>query len=189
MTTGRTTASRSARMAARRSQALRAAARAEAGAIAAATAETVALEEGRGADFATVDGPTGRRYRRRPGLEHLALKGRLSPAQRAAGERYGAFFRKAVEAGSPASSLAVGGGGATPLSSVISVAEARALAAAELAQLRRRLHWHKDLVGACDMICGQELTPREAAGGEREAGRLEAVLAVALDLLATRDVR
>jgi len=42
---------------------------------------------------------------------------------------------------------------------------------------------HPTLVGACDRICGLELTPREAAGGDREAGRLEAVLAVALDLL------
>jgi glutathione S-transferase len=42
---------------------------------------------------------------------------------------------------------------------------------------------HPNLVGACDRICGQELTPREAAGGDREAGRLEAVLAIALDLL------
>jgi hypothetical protein len=40
-------------------------------------------------------------------------------------------------------------------------------------------------VAACDRICGQELTPREAAGADREAGRLEAVLAIALDLLLT----
>jgi len=45
------------------------------------------------------------------------------------------------------------------------------------------------LITACDLICGEELTPREAAGGEREAGRLEAVLAVALDILAAADRR
>ena len=36
----------------------------------------------------------------------------------------------------------------------------------------------------CDLICGQELTPREAGGGDRDAARIEAVLKVALDLLA-----
>jgi hypothetical protein len=37
---------------------------------------------------------------------------------------------------------------------------------------------------ACDLVCGRELTPREAGGGDREGVRLEAVLLVALDLLA-----
>jgi hypothetical protein len=53
-----------------------------------------------------------------------------------------------------------------------------------LADFRRRLCGHPDLVAACDVICGEEKTPREAAGGDRDAGRLEAVLKVALDLLA-----
>jgi hypothetical protein len=39
-------------------------------------------------------------------------------------------------------------------------------------------------VAACDLVCGEEKTPREAAGGEREASRMEAVLKVALDILA-----
>ena len=45
-------------------------------------------------------------------------------------------------------------------------------------------HQHPTLLAACDLVCGQELTPREAARTDREAGRLEAVLEVALDLLA-----
>jgi hypothetical protein len=65
----------------------------------------------------------------------------------------------------------------------LSAAETRLRARRHLAGLRRRLADHPTLVGACDRICGQELTPREAAGGDREAGRLEAVLAIALDLL------
>jgi hypothetical protein len=42
-----------------------------------------------------------------------------------------------------------------------------------------------DLIAACDRVCGEELTPREAAGGEREAARLEAILKVALDILSS----
>jgi hypothetical protein len=52
--------------------------------------------------------------------------------------------------------------------------------------MRARLFGQGDLVDACDRICGRELTPREAGGGDREGARLEAVLKVALDLLAMR---
>jgi hypothetical protein len=65
----------------------------------------------------------------------------------------------------------------------LTAAEARLRARHHLAGLRRRLKDHPALVAACDRICGLEQTPREAAGGDREAGRLEAVLAIALDLL------
>jgi len=44
-------------------------------------------------------------------------------------------------------------------------------------------------VAACDRICGEELTPREATKAEREAYQLEAILAVALDMLASGDGR
>lgn len=53
-----------------------------------------------------------------------------------------------------------------------------------LGELRARLLRQPDLVAACDLICGEEKTPREAAGGDRDAGRIEAVLKVALDILA-----
>ena len=72
----------------------------------------------------------------------------------------------------------------TPLTEVLAQAEARMAAAAKLALYRRKLHQHPTLLAACDLVCGQELTPREAARTDREAGRLEAVLEVALDLLA-----
>ena len=48
--------------------------------------------------------------------------------------------------------------------------------------------WVNDFASwdVCDQVCGQELTPREAGGGDREAQRIEAVLKVALDILAMR---
>ena len=127
--------------------------------------------------------------RRLSGLEHLSRRGRISRSQRAAGEAYGAVWRRSRSEGGLPSSLAragdpLGGGRSAPDPGAgLSAAEARLRARRHLAGLRRRLADHPTLVGACDRICGQELTPREAAGGDREAGRLEAVLAVALDLL------
>jgi len=119
--------------------------------------------------------------RRLSGLESLQRRGRISRSQRAAGEAYGAVWRRSRSEASLPSSLAaetsLGLGGARRAPDPgrgLTAAEARLRARHHLAALRRR---------PCDRICGQELTPREAAGGDREAGRLEAVLAIALDLL------
>jgi hypothetical protein len=127
-------------------------ARAELRAVTEGVAETVALSRRRGAAFAKEPGSRETPYRRQCGLDWLAKKGRLTPRQLAAGERYGECYRRA--------------------------------AAARLALYRRQLLEQQDLIGACDRICGQELTPRGAGGGEREGLRLEAVLKVALDILA-----
>jgi len=103
------------------------------------------------------------------------------------GERYGACYRRVAGEPSIPSSLDVkpGDSGGASLPTVLARAEARAQAARKLDEYRRRLGGQETLVAACDLICGQELTPREAAGCERAAGKLEAVLAVALDLLAS----
>ena len=163
--------------------------REEARRVADGVEETVELSCRRGAAFEAPQRPASGRpgaYRRRAGLDWIAGKGRLNPAQKAAGERYGACYRKAKAEGAIGSSLAMptGDGAGAPLTEVLSRAEARVRAQERLAQFRGRLYGQPDLVAACDLICGEELTPREAAGGEREAGRLEAVLSVALDLLA-----
>ena len=63
-------------------------------------------------------------------------------------------------------------------------AAGRQRAQAELAGYRARLFGQSDLVSVCDLVCGQELTPREAGDGDRDAQRIEAVLKVALDILA-----
>ncbi|MDP3854373.1 hypothetical protein [Phenylobacterium sp.] len=171
------------------SGARRAQAKAEAQAVAEGVAETVALSIARGGAFEVpADARRGKPYRRQAGLDWLAAKGRLSPAQRAAGERYGACYRRARGEIAIASTLDVkpglSGGTGAPLSEVLAKAEANAQARARLAAYRRRLWDQSALVAACDKICGEELTPREAAAAEREASRLEAVLAVALDILA-----
>lgn len=163
-------------------------ARAEARAVAEGVAETVALSVARGVGFESPDAAGRKPYRRQAGLEWLMGKGRLTSAQRAAGERYGACYRRARGEISIPSTLDVKPGlsaaGGTPLTEVVAMAEASAQARARLAAYRRRLWDQAALVAACDKVCGEELTPREAAAMEREAYQIEAVLAVALDILA-----
>ena len=79
-----------------------------------------------------------------------------------------------------------GGGwsGGRRLAAVLGQAESSAQAAGKLAHYRRLLHGQPALIAACDSVCGLELTPREASSGDREAGKLEAVLLVGLDILA-----
>lgn len=167
-------------------------ARLEARRVAEGVAETVALSAARGAEFEAPPVARGERqrpYRRLAGLDWLLRKGRLTTAQKAAGERYGRCYRVAQGAVAIASTLDVRPGGAaeTPLTAVIARAEANARARDALDDYRETLRRQPSLVAACDMICGEELTPREAArGGEREIYRLEAMLEVALDMLAAQ---
>ncbi|MFI4965804.1 MAG: hypothetical protein ACHP9T_10590 [Caulobacterales bacterium] len=165
--------------------------RAQARAVAEGVAESVALGRARGAAFEKPAARRGERetpYRRQAGLAWLAGKGRITARQAAAGEAYGACWRRAGAAPTIGSTLEVqpGGGlaGGPSLGLVLRQAAGRQRAEAELAGYRTRLFGQSDLVSVCDLICGQELTPREAAGGEREAARIEAVLKVALDILA-----
>lgn len=164
--------------------------RSEARAVADGVAETVGLGRARGAVFEKPAARKGERetpYRRQAGLEWLLKKGRISVAQKAAGETYGACWRRAGSAPSIGSTLEVqpsGGVAAGPsLNLVLKQAAGRQRAEAELAGMRVRLFGQSDLVTVCDLICGQELTPREAGGGDRDAARIEAVLKVALDIL------
>lgn len=166
-------------------------ARVEARAVTDGVAETVALSRARGAAIA--EPPAGRKrvcaqpYRKQSGLEWLARKGRLTAGQRTAGERYGDAYRRVKMEPSIPSTLNIRPGRAEaagpPLAEVLAHGEGTAQAQAVLARLRRRLSHQPDLVGACDLICGEQKTPREAVGAEREAARLEAVLKVALDIL------
>lgn len=169
----------------------RAAAEAEGRAVAEGVAETVALSRRRGAAI-TEPEAAGKRgaYRRQTGLDWLARKGRIEAKARAAGEHYGWAYRRAkLDPSIPSTlNLQPGGGqpGARSLEQVMAHGEGTAQALRRLTEMRRRLSGQPDLVAACDLVCGEEKTPREAAaGGERDAARLEAVLKVALDLLAT----
>lgn len=174
-------------------QAQQAKARAEAAAVAEGVAETVALSRARGA---VVVGPEpGRRtprvtpYRRLNGLDFLAAKGRISDEAKSLGEQYGWVYRRVKLEKAIPSTLDVRVRGqyvAPSLDEVLASSEATDAARRRLAEFRGRLRNHPDLVAVCDAICGEEKAPREAAGGERDAGRLEALLKVALDLLAMR---
>jgi hypothetical protein len=162
--------------------------REEARAVGEGVAETLGLEARRGAVFTTEAGETGRGgpYRRQPGLDWLARKGRISEPQKAAGLRYRDAYQVAQPTLSLASTLEVQPGmsaGGGSLKALVARAGRRQQAEAKLAMYRRQLADHPALIEACDLICGRELTPREAAGGEREGLKLEAVLLVALDLL------
>ncbi|RAK60859.1 hypothetical protein DJ021_14090 [Phenylobacterium hankyongense] len=162
-------------------------ARAQARAVTDGVAESVALSRSRGAAFAKEPGARDTPYRRQCGLDWLAKKGRLTARQLAAGERYGECYRLAAAEASIGSTLEVQPGslpGGPSLAQVLRQGAGRKQAATRLALYRRQLLEQADLIGACDRICGQELTPREAGGGEREGLRLEAVLKVALDILA-----
>jgi hypothetical protein len=164
--------------------------RTEARAVAEGVAETVTLSQARGAAIDKAPAQRGERetpYHRRSGLEWLFAKGKITERQRLAGERYGECYRRAGLHAPLTSSLALGPSGGTAggpsLGFLLKLAEGRRQAQAGLAARRAALFGQGDLVTACDRICGQEMTPREAAGGERDAARMEAVLKVALDLL------
>ena len=166
-------------------------ARAEASAVAEGVAETVALSRSRGQAIAEPSAGRPRTctqaYRRQTGLEWLSAKGRIDAKAKAAGERYGWAYRRVKLEKAIPSTLGehVRGEFVTPdLESVLAHGEGTVLARRKLGEFRRRLFRQADLVAACDMICGEEKTPREAAAGERDAGRIEAVLKVALDILA-----
>jgi hypothetical protein len=167
-------------------------ARAEAEAVSEGVSETVRLSRARGAAIAEPDRrrSAARRqpYRRLSGLDWLASKGRIDAQARAAGERYGAAYRRAKLDPSIPSTLGVEVGRApgpkAPPDSILALGEGTATARRRLGEYRARLSRQPDLVAACDLVCGEEMTPREAAGGDRDAGRLEAVLKVALDILA-----
>lgn len=166
-------------------------AQAEARAVMDGVGETVALSRRRGAAF---EGPSGKGaraqpYRRLSGLEWLLRKGRLSVAEAAAGERYGLAYRRAKLDPSIRSTLEVQAQAAlsapgASLKHLVAHAHGTAQAAGLLAAYRQRLLLQPDLVAACDAVCGEEKTPREAAGGDRDGTRLEAVLKVALSILA-----
>lgn len=170
----------------------RAKAQAEAAEVAAGVEETVALSRARGQAIAEPEAARRRvcaqPYRRQSGLDWLAGKGKIDAAGRAAGEAYGWAYRRVKLERAIPSTLDVkpGGGfvGAPPLEQILAHGEGTEAARRRLAEFRRRLSRQPDLVAACDLVCGEEKTPREAVGGDREAARLEAVLKVALDILA-----
>lgn len=166
----------------------RAKAKAEEAALVERLAETARLAQSRGEQL---DQPRqGRGERRKPmrrlcGLEWLHRKGRISDAQLAAGCRYGAAWRRVHGAASLRSILdrEVRTGDPRTVADLIAHSEGVSQARQKLALYRAMLRRQAELIRVCDRICGEGLTPREAAANGRAAEAIEAVLAVALDLL------
>lgn len=165
-------------------------ARIEAQAVADGVAETVALSRARGQSIVqTASRKRLTPYRRQTGLQWLESKGRINAEAKAAGERYGwAYRRVKMEKAIPSTlDQRVRGQFVAPDPEEIKAhGERTELARRKLTEFRMRLCRQADLVAACDLICGEEKTPREIASGDRETARLEAVLKVALDILAAQ---
>jgi hypothetical protein len=163
-------------------------ARADDAAIASGMTETRTLGEARGQEY---DAPPQKRgehrkpMRRLTGLVWLHAKNRLTDDQLAAGLRYGHAYQRATAEQSIRSILNrdVTSADGPTLARLIEHAEGTMHARQKLAMYRGMLSNQPGLVSACDRICGEELTPREASANGRTAEGLEAVLRVALDLL------
>jgi len=100
-------------------------ARREMRAVGEGVAETVALERARGAAFVVEAEDSRARlrpYRRQPGLDWLARKGRISEAQRTAGLRYRDAYliaQPTVAIGSTLEAQPGGGSGGPPLDALL----------------------------------------------------------------------
>jgi hypothetical protein len=77
-----------------------------------------------------------------------------------------------------------GGGGAGLLATATHLASAEWLADSRvrLEAARTSLGSHPGMILACDLICGQGLTPRDVSAVQREAEQIETTLRIALDL-------
>lgn len=121
------------------------------------------------------------------GLDWMLQRKKLTREQAAHGRRYGEDYRAAQTDGVvPLKSCLsgdVGGGGGIGLPPAATATEARH----SLASAQAALSHQSDLIAACDLICGRELTPwdvtRMNGGTQREAEQLVTTLRIALDLL------
>lgn len=163
-------------------------ARVEDAALEAALAAAVAHGEDKGAEFHRVPQKRGegrKPIRRLTGLGWLLGKDRITKDQYEAGARYASAYQKAKPEARIKSILdrEVGTGDGCTIAAMLATAEERVYAAERLARYRRQLAEQPALISACDLICGEEMTPREAANNGRGADSIEAVLKVALDIL------
>lgn len=159
--------------------------RAEALAVSRGVEETVGLRQERGEAFEAPKPKTAGRaapVRRLTGLQWLNRRGALNPRQLEAGEKYGAVYREANREVSLRSILDREVRG-EPTGDMLRLAERANQARAVLNRYRTWVGYGQ-LITACDLICGEELTPRQAGGNGAKADTLEALLIVALDLLA-----
>jgi hypothetical protein len=188
---GRRTAAQLAAAERRRNLALEAQARnrAEEWALESRLEETERLARGRGEALERPPRQHGegrKPMRRMTGLHWLLAKGRITPLQAQAGQRYGALWDRAIR-GDLGSSLRERIGGPAP--DHPGEAKMAALQAKEAADwaIRRGLPEEpgRQLVWLCGRVCGETATVREAAAGDRAAAeRMEVQLGICLNILA-----
>lgn len=146
--------------------------------------ETVNLDEGRGALFqhpVQGRGEDKKPYRRKSGLDWLLAKGRLEPEQMNAGLQYGDDWRTANDVSVKSCLMDIRGGGDETTPQQIRLSASRRLERAR----DDALCGHKAMIGLCDRVAGDGQRLRDIASGDDEkAQKFEAVLLVALDLLA-----
>lgn len=164
-------------------------ARAEAQALADRMAETRARGEARGEEFEQQPkrrGEQDKPLQRVTGLAWLYRKGKLTDDQFAAGSRYGACYRMAKGEASIRSILNrdVAGGEGPTLEALMQQSERNEQARAKLAMYRNQMQGEVTIITACDLICGDELTPREAAQNGRDATALEVLMIAGLSMMA-----
>lgn len=150
--------------------------------------ETVSLGAERGEAFDVPKSRRGERakpVRRLTGIDWLERQGRLKEPLLTLARLYGKRYREANEAAPLKSCLAERAAGSGPPSPEVTAALAarRAVAASRLAVMRQHLAFEPSLVQALDLICGQEMTPREATRNGAEAARLEGLLMAALGII------
>lgn len=150
--------------------------------------ETARLAEQRGEEL---DQPKQNRgegrkpMRRMSGLAWLHSKGKIDADQFAAGKRYGDAYRRAIAEQSIRSILnrEISGGEGPTLEQLVENSEKVARARQRLGMYRNQLMGEATIINACDQICGDEKTPREAAQNGRDAAAIEALVIAGLGML------
>lgn len=147
-------------------------------------AETVALAEARGEEIdisPRKPGEPPKPMLRRSGLDWLWKKRRISEHQQIAGLRYGDEYRVAEDFALRSCLAGPPTGGDAFTRQDLKREMTQRLAAARAVGLGG----HEGMIALCDRVCGDGRTIRQLSGdNDAEAAKNEAVLGVALDLLA-----
>lgn len=142
--------------------------------------EVLTLEAMRGEEIIAPPANEPRPMRRQSGLDWLWSKRRITETQQSAGLRYGDEYRLLNDVSIP-SMLRDNTGGGDPTYRM----EARQILRDRVAKARQALGGHEQMTMLVDRVCGEGMRLRAMTDGDdAKAAKLEAVLLVALDLLA-----
>lgn len=147
-----------------------------------AIAETVALNAARGdviEEFEVRRGEQDKPLRRKSGLDWLLSKGRIEPHQMSAGLKYGDDYRASTDVSlRSCCGDSFGGDGLVQM-------ERREEAFKRITRARQiGLSGNETMIALMDLICGEGVRIRDLADTDALSNKKEAVLCIALDLLA-----